>query len=174
MKKLLASSLFAFALAGATPLFAQPQAGDWEFTLGGSGNSDQDFDRGGFGLNVGAGYFFNPNLELGLRQNVTYNGNQRDDEWSGSTRGAVDWHFQLGKFVPFVGANFGLDYNEDNDRWGIGPEVGMKYYVYDRTFLMAMGEYRWYFDRFRDLDNNADDGSFVFTVGIGFNVGKRH
>jgi hypothetical protein len=26
---------------------AQPQAGDWEFTLGGSGISDQDFDTGG-------------------------------------------------------------------------------------------------------------------------------
>ena len=173
MKQLIPSITCALALAGAASLNAQPQAGDWEFTLGGSGDSDQEFDNGGYGIAGSAGYFFTENLELALRQNVNYDARTQDDEWAGSTRIAADWHFILGKFVPFVGANFGIDYNEDDNSWGAGPEVGFKYYVHEKTFILAMGEYRWSFDRFRDADNNLDDGHFVFTVGVGFALGGR-
>jgi hypothetical protein len=173
MKNLIKCCVFALALAGATSLMAQPQAGDWEFTLGGSGDSDQDFDRGGAGVNGSFGYFYNENFELAIRQSINFDGRSNDDEWSGSTRLAADWHFLLGKFVPFIGANVGLTYTEDDSAWGIGPELGFKYYVHERTFIFAMGEYRWYFDELDDLEDNADDGSFAFTVGVGFNVGGR-
>ena len=173
MKRIIACSLMALGLSSANTVLAQPETGDWEFTLGGSGSADQEFDSGGFGLNGSVGYFFNPNLELGLRQSLNYN-SEADNEFAGSTRAAVDWHFtQLGKFVPFVGVNTGIDYNSDENTWGIGPELGFKYYVMPKTFIMAMGEYRWYFDDFSEIDNNADDGAFVFTVGIGFNFGRR-
>jgi len=173
MKKLIKHTLLALAAASAIPLMAQPQGGDWEFTLGGTGDSDQDFDRGGFGVNGSVGYFFNPNFELALRQNVNYSARTSDDEWAGSTRAALDYHFLLGRFVPFIGGNFGIDYNEDDNSWGIGPEAGLKFFVHERTFLLAMGEYRWSFDRFRDADNNFDDGHFVFTLGVGFTFGGR-
>jgi hypothetical protein len=153
---------------------AQPSQGDWEFTLGGGGDSDNEFNHGGFNLAASAGYFFTPGLEAALRQSVVYDSHSSDDSWAGSTRGAVDYNFQLGKFVPFVGGNFGLDYNERDNEWGIGPEIGAKYYVHEKTFLFAMGEYRWLFDRLRDVDNNADDGRFLFTIGIGFNIGGNH
>ena len=55
-----------------TSVLAQPQGGDWEFTLGGSGDSNSRFSRGGFGLNGSAGYFLNPNIEFSLRQGVSY------------------------------------------------------------------------------------------------------
>jgi hypothetical protein len=173
IKKLITPLLCILVAASVTRAYAQPQTGDWEFTLGGSGDSNSRFSRGGFGLNGSAGYFFTPNIELGLRQGVNYDAHAANDEWAGSTRAAADWHFLLGKFVPFVGADFGLDYTEHYDRWGIGPEAGFKYYVQPRTFIMAMGEYRWNFNRFRDVDNRLDDGHFVFTVGIGFNVGGK-
>jgi hypothetical protein len=163
----------ALAVAGAIPVLAQPQGGDWEFTLGGGGTSDQDFDSGGFGLNGSFGYFYNENFEVAVRQSVNFDGRTSDEEWSGSTSLAADWHFLLGSFVPFVGANVGLTYNEDDNAWGIGPELGFKYYVHERTFIFAMGEYRWHFDKLKDVDNNADDGFFAFTVGVGFNIGSR-
>src|SRR5262249_24974010 len=143
-------------------------------TLGGSGDADHNFDHGGFGINGSIGYFFNPNFELGLRQNVGFNGRTSDEEWLGATRLAADWHFLLGKFVPFIGGNFGIDYNENDNTWGIGPELGFKYFIYEKTFLMLMREYRWNFNNFSDIDNNASHGRFIATVGIGFNVGRRH
>lgn len=174
MIKTLKHTLFALAFAAAIPTaLAQPQAGDWEFTLGGGGSADHSFNTGGVGINGSFGYFLNDNFEVGLRQTVNFVDAGRDEEWSGATRLAADWHFQLGKFVPFVGLSFGLDYNEDDSVWGIGPEVGVKYYVYDKTFLFVTGEYRWLFDDFGDVDNNADDGRFALVIGVGFNFGAR-
>ena len=173
MKNLIKCGVCALAVAGASSVMAQPQDGDWEFTLGGGGASDQDFDRGGFGLDASFGYFFTQNFETAIRQNVNFAGQTDDEEWSGSTRLAADWHFLLGSFVPFIGANIGIQYNEDASAWGAGPELGFKWYVHERTFIFAMGEYRWFFDDFDDVEDNADDGAFAFTVGIGFNVGGR-
>ena len=179
MKNLIKSSVFALAAAGAIPLMAQPQAGDWEFTLGGSGASDQDFDAGSAGINGTIGYFFNENFELGVRQSGSFDAggfsgpDNADEEWAGSTSLFADWHFVLGKFVPFIGANIGLIYTEDDSAWGAGPEVGFKYYVHERTFIFGMAEYRFNFEDFDDADDNADDGHFAFTVGVGFNVGGR-
>jgi hypothetical protein len=174
MTKTLKNSLFALGLAAAVPaVLAQPQAGDWEFTLGGGGGSDTDFNNGGVRVDAGFGYFFNENLEVALRQNISFADSGVDEEWGGSTIAAIDWHFQLGKFVPFIGANFGLDYNEDDSVWGIGPEVGVKYYVHEKTFLFVRGDYRWLFDDFGEADNNADDGRFNLYFGIGFNFGRK-
>jgi hypothetical protein len=173
MKSLIKCTVVALASAGVASTFAQPQGGDWEFTLGGSGNANNKFSTGGFGLSGSVGYFFNENFETALRQNWNYDTSGPNDQWSGATRLAADWHFLLGNFVPFVGANVGLDYNRYDNSWGVGPELGFKYYVHERTFILAMGEYRWNFDRIRDIDNNSDNGTFVFTVGVGFAVGGR-
>ena len=173
MKNLVKSCVCALALAASIPVMAQPQAGDWEFTLGGGGSSDQDFDRGGFGLDFSLGYFMTQNFELALRQNVDFAEFNDDGEWAGSTRVAADWHFLLGQFVPFIGANIGMIYTEDGSAWGAGPELGFKYYVHERTFIFGMAEYQWFFDDLDDAEDNADDGAFAFTVGVGFNIGGR-
>lgn len=173
MKNLIKCSVFALALAGAIPLMAQPQAGDWEFTLGGGGTTDQEFDSGGGSVNGSFGYFYNENFEMSVRQTIGVVEAHGDDGWTGDTRVAADWHFILGKFVPFIGANIGIRYDEDDSVWGAGPEAGFKYYVHERTFIFGMAEYRWNFDDFNDVEDSADDGFFAFTVGIGFNVGGR-
>lgn len=174
MKNQINAVLIACGLACAAPVaLAQPNAGDWEFTLGGGGDANNDFNHGGFNVAGSVGYFFTPNFEAAVRQNVIYDSHSNDDAWAGSTRVALDYNFLFDKFVPFVGANVGLDYNEHDSSWGIGPEAGIKYFVHDKTFLFVMGEYRWLFDKLDQIDNNADDGRFVFTLGIGFNIGGR-
>src|SRR5687767_9751555 len=115
MKNLIKACALALALAGASSVMAQPQAGDWEFTLGGGGSSDQDFERNSMGINGSIGYFFNEHFELGVRQGVNFSGVTDDEEWFGSTLLAADWHFMTGgKFVPFIGVSTGATYTEDD------------------------------------------------------------
>lgn len=147
---------------------AQPQANDWEFTLGGSGYADNEFDSGAFTLGGSIGYFYTENWEIGLRQTLGFTSS--GERWRGSSRLATDYHFLLGKFVPFIGANIGYIYGDDfDDTWAAAPEVGVKFYVHENTFIFAVGEYQFFFDKARDADDNFDDGQFALTVGVGFN-----
>ena len=174
MKNLIKSCIIVLALASASSALAQPQAGDWEFTLGGGGTSDQNFERGNAGVNGSMGYFFNENFELGVRQAINFDALTDDEEWFGSTLVAADWHFVFGsKFVPFIGVSTGATYTEDDISWSVGPEVGFKYYVHERTFIFLSGEYRWFFDELEHIDENSDDGAFAFLIGVGFTIGGR-
>ena len=174
MKNIIKSCIIALAVASASSALAQPQGGDWEFTLGGGGAADQDFDGGTAGLNGSIGYFFNPNFEVALRQSVALDALTSDEEWAGSTIVAADWHFTVGgKFIPFIGVATGATYTEEDIAWSVGPEVGFKYYVHERTFIFLSAEYRWFFDDLENIDNNSDDGSFAFLVGVGFTIGGR-
>ncbi|MDX1950972.1 MAG: hypothetical protein SFY81_02240 [Verrucomicrobiota bacterium] len=149
--------------------WAQPAAGEWEVTLGGSGNSDNDFDRGAFSLDGSLGYYLTDNWEVSLRQGIGFS--SQGDRWSGNTRGAVDYNFQLGNIVPYLGANIGYLYGDDfEDRFAAGPEAGVKWYVLEKTFIFTGAEYQFFFEEARDIDNQFKDGNFVFTVGIGFNI----
>jgi hypothetical protein len=174
MKNHIKSCIIALALASASSALAQPQGGDWEFTLGGGGGVDQDFEAGTGSINGSMGYFFNPNFEVAVRQSINLDALTSDEEWSGSTIVAADWHFVFGsKFVPFIGLTTGLTYTEDDSAWSVGPELGFKYYVHERTFIFLSGEYRWFFDELESIDENSDDGSFAFLVGVGFTIGGR-
>lgn len=172
MKNYIGAILLGACLALALPATAQqygPMAGDWELTLGGGGSNDKDFDTGSVGVNAGLGYYFTPQLELGIRQSVNH-ADFGDSVWNGSTRLALDYHFGLNRFRPFLGANFGGLYGESvRDTFAAGLEGGVKYYVLERTFLFGMLEYQWLFRDAGKADNNFDDGQFVYTVGIGFN-----
>ena len=46
---------------------------------------------------------------------------------SGSTRVAVDYNFDMGRWVPYIGANLGYVYGDVNDTWIAGPEGGVKF-----------------------------------------------
>lgn len=146
-----------------------PAKGDWEMTLGGSGSSDKDFDAGGFGMSGSLGYFFTEHWELALRQGYSFFDGE-DDTWSGSTRAAVDFHFDLNRLQPFVGATFGGLYGKGvNDSWAAGIEGGLKYYVKPKTFIFGMAEYQWLFKDADSVDNNFDEGQLLYSLGIGFN-----
>ncbi|MFE8071960.1 hypothetical protein QQM79_12960 [Marinobacteraceae bacterium S3BR75-40.1] len=156
----------------ATPFMvqAEPQKGDGVFTLSGAGSSDKDFDAGAFGLSFDYGKYFTDNATVGLRQSVNFADSGDDSSWNGATRVFSDYHFDLDTWQPFVGANIGGVYGDEvDDTFFAGPEAGLKYYVKPETFVFVQGEYQFFFDSADEAENTFDDGSFVYSAGIGFN-----
>jgi hypothetical protein len=144
--------------------------GTWELTLSGSGASNRDVNSGNFSANVSIGYFVLPGLELTGRQAVGYSDPQvGGTEWNFSSSLAIDYHFDLDRFQPFIGAAVGYNYGTGTADTGIiGPEAGLKYFVSDKTFLYGLVQYQFFFHNSSDITNNFDDGAFLYAIGIGF------
>ena len=149
---------------------AQPKEGEWELTLTGSGSNNNDFDAGGFGASGSIGYFLTEDFELLLRQSFIFaNSDEESGAYAASSRIAADYHIDLGRFRPFIGANLGIAYGNEIDETGFAaPEVGAKFYVKEQTFLFALAEYQFFFEDASDADEAFDDGQFVYSIGIGF------
>ena len=148
------------------------QVGEREFTLGGGGYSNRDFDESAGSINFSYGWYTTETQLLVLRQSVSYaNPNNDGQAWAGSTRLAFDQHFAArGPLRPFVGVNVGGVYGDSvRDTFAAGLEAGAKYYVQPRTFIYAMVEYSWFFRRARSVDDRFDDGQFNWGLGVGFN-----
>ncbi len=182
------------------PAFASAQfeAGNWELALNGGGQVSNGTTSDTIGATVEVGYFATKELELGLRQSLVHSssrnassqgtfttnsdGNfesfaQRNGEgWTGVSVGAVDYHIDLGRFQPFVGAFMGYSYtNQDqfqinpdgsetklhSSSWIAGPEAGLKYFVNGTTFVFGRTGYSYWFE-----DNNLS--YFTVDFGIGF------
>jgi hypothetical protein len=146
-------------------------AGTWELTLSGSGASNRDFDAGNAGLQASLGVFVLDQLEISGRQNVAYSDNDNfgGTNVSASSSLALDYHFDLDRFQPFVGAAIGYLYGKNTNDTGVfGPEAGVKFFVKDDTFIYGLIQYQFFFHNGDEFDDNFDDGSFVYGVGIGF------
>jgi hypothetical protein len=143
--------------------------GDWEFTLQGSGTSDHDVDNTTASVEGSIGYFFTDWLELGLRQGVGYVDIEGgDDNWNASTRGFLDFHFDLGRVQPFLGVNFGYLYGDEvNETFIAGPEGGLKVFLTNSAFLYGLAEYNFTFEDADDADDAFDEGRFVYALGLG-------
>lgn len=141
---------------------AQPQAGDWELTLVGSGSSNKSVNKGSFDVTAGLGYFLTKNAEVQIRQGVGYADAGVGTVWTGSTYGAFDWHFDLDQWQPFVGANIGAGYGTGEPDWNAGLEGGVKFYVHRHAFIFGQAAYEF------DL-KDSDNSGFLFSVGIGTN-----
>lgn len=149
-----------------------PEDGDFEFTLGANGNNDNQFDSGGFSLATSLGYFLTDHFEIGARHNMSFfDAEDVDSTFLATTRGFLDFHLDLDRFQPFIGANIGIRYGDGEiDETGtIAPEGGIKFYALEKVFILAMMEYQWFFNEVSDIDDTADDGQFVYTLGLGFN-----
>jgi hypothetical protein len=145
------------------------QQGNFDVTLGGSGTNDNDFETGDFAISGSIGYFVTDNVLVSLRQTVNA-GLGEDDDFNGSTRLAADYVFEFDRWQPFVGAQVGGIYGENVDNTGVaGPEAGLRVYVNPLTYLFGQVEYQFLFEDAGDVEDNFDDGVFVYTVGIGFN-----
>ena len=143
----------------------------WELTLGAGASNDDSFDAFQARVDGSIGYYFNENLEISLRQTLIYQdvvGSTLD----GYTRVALDYHFILGdrgQWQPFIGANIGYVYGDASaDTFEAAPEAGVKYYVNSSTFIFVLAEYQFFFDSGEEVDDAAEDGVFVYTLGIGF------
>ena len=144
------------------------EEGDKEITLSGQAANGTDWDGVVIGANGSIGYFITDNLEIALRQSLTYS-DLFGSELSGSTRVALDFHFDMEALQPFVGANFGYVYGDAvSDTFEAAPEGGVKWFVNSTTFLFAMAEYQFFFDEADDADSSFSDGQFVYSLGIGF------
>lgn len=145
------------------------QMGDKEMTLSGSGTSDNDFDNTTFSADLGLGYFFSENLEGVFRQNVAVVDTPGGSDWNGSTRVGADFNFDLDKWRPYVGATIGYLYGDTvKESFIAGPEVGLKAFVNDTTFIIAGVGYDFVFEDADDADDAFDDGRFIYNLGIGF------
>src|SRR5258706_4833754 len=72
---MLRKALFVVAALAMIPTVAQAQnfqAGNWELTLGGGGSSNKGLTQGSFNVNGSIGYFLTKDLEIALRQQVSY------------------------------------------------------------------------------------------------------
>lgn len=169
LRKTLCIGLLAALFAPAVAM-AQFDAGDWELTLSGSGASDNEFDDNFIGFDGSLGYFFNDNLEAGVRQGIDIASVQgADDDFGGSTRVFADWHFDLDRWQPFLGANIGYLYGDlVHDTWIASPEAGLKWFANRTTFIYGMVEYQFFFDEADEADEAFNDGQWVYTLGIGF------
>lgn len=153
--------------ASADEEFEGSKAGDIEFTLGGAGANDQDFDIGGGAVEASLGYLLTDNLQFTLRQRASF-ADVGESTWNASTRAAIDFVFPIGPVRPFVGANLGYVYGDDlDDTFAAAPEVGVKWWVTESAFLFGMAEYQFFFEDTDDADDAFEDGSFVYSLGIG-------
>jgi len=139
--------------------------GDYEFTLSGSGASDNDLDNTVFATSFGLGYFLTDYFEAALRQSIVFNDLPGDNGWGGSTNLAIDYHFDLARFQPLIGASVGYIYGNDEsgirDTWAGGPEAGVKYFINETTFVSLLVQYQF---SFRDA---FDEGLFTYGLGLG-------
>jgi hypothetical protein len=166
-------SVLAVAAVALAPrsTYAYFEEGDKEVTLSGTAANGPDFDGVSAGANGSIGYFITDNLELSLRQTVTYTdiGVGGGSALNGATRVALDFHFDLEALQPFLGGNFGYVYGDAvNDTFEAAPEAGAKWFVNSTTFIFGMVEYQFFFDKASGADDGFSDGQFVYTLGIGF------
>jgi len=169
-KLLLAAALMILPASAAQ---AQFQQGDWELTLGGTGSNGPDFNGTSFAMQGNLGYFLSKELEVSLRQSIGYSDltSQSGDgsAWVGSTRIALDYHFDFGRFQPYIGAQIGYVYGDGvKDSFQGGPEGGIKFFVNSTTFIQFSVEYQFFFDQDSDASAAFSDGQFIYGLNIGF------
>jgi hypothetical protein len=169
LRRLCVVSVLALLLVPAVSR-AQFKQGDWELTLSGQGANGPDFDGFNAAAAANLGYFLTDQFEVGIRQTVQYNDiGVAGSALNGSTAVAVDYNFDLGRFVPYIGANLGYVYGDAvNDSWEAGPEGGLKYFVNNTTFVFVSIQYEFFFDQGSGFNESFSDGQFLYGLGIGF------
>jgi len=149
---------------------AQFKQGDWELTLAGQGAHGPDLDGFSAAAQGNLGYFLTDQFEIGVRQSIQYTDiGIAGSALSGSTTVAVDYNFDLGRFVPYIGGNIGYVYGDAvADTWQAGPEGGLKYFVNNTTFVFLSVQYEFFFDQDSNASDAFSDGQFLYGLGIGF------
>jgi hypothetical protein len=139
---------------------AQFEQGNWELTLAGTGSNDQDFRSYDFAVQASLGTFLTRELEISGRQALRQS--DGGSAWSGESRAALDWHFDLDRLWPFVGVSAGYVYGDSvNDHWIAGAEAGVKYFLNSTTFVQGTIGYDF------NLEEGLDEGGFVYGLALG-------
>jgi hypothetical protein len=146
-------------------------AGQWEVTLGASGASDKNFDSGSASGAASLGYYLSDHFELAARQTANFfDSGASGSDTNASTSLAADFVFGAGTFRPLLGASAGYVYGDGvNETWMGGPEAGFKLYVKQDVFLQLLGQYQFFFENSDEIDDQFEDGSFVYSLVFGIN-----
>jgi len=147
---------------------AQFEAGDFSLTLGGSGSNSNDWDGVTFTVNGELGYLLTKEAEIGVRQGISYQ-DFTGSAWNGATDVFFQYNFDLGRWVPYIGANIGFIYGDNvNDSWEAGPEGGLKVFVNSTTFIQLSVAYEFFFKHNDKIGSAFSDGSWNYGLLIGF------
>lgn len=161
----------------ALPASAAPVANDQEVQAAAGLFHAQGSDVGTLSADVSYGYFFNPVVELGIRQAGNYSFvDDARDRWLLSTAPFLNLHWNQDPdqlVVPYLGMFVGAVYNDVDVTGALGPQVGLKFFLNQQTFLNVAYRYEWFWNQIEQggLTDEADDGNHVGTVGIGFVFG---
>ncbi len=146
---------------------AQPEEGDQELQLSADFFGTHKFKSYSTNVEASYGFFVSDALEVGAR--LGYIGSFPHGGKSGWMMTAlpfIDYHFrgvsEGDKILPYIGAFGGWYFNDRDDSYALGPEAGVKFFVYDKTFINT--QYRYEF--FDSL--NTRDAFHQFNVAIGF------
>lgn len=137
--------------------------------LGGTGNNDRDFDIGGGQVSGSVGYMVTDRLELAVRQAFGFSiSNVANDNWSGATRGSLDYYFVDSDIAPYAGLSIGMVYGDEQDEdLVLGPEGGVKFFVKRDAYLDLRLQYLFLMDARDSFSDAFSDGSFFWDLGLG-------
>ena len=144
------------------------QKGNRTLALSGSGSSDKDFDTSTASIQLGLGWLVADNVAAGVRQGIGFADVSGRDAWNGSTRVGLDYFLNVGRCKPFVGANLGYLYGDTvKEQFIAGPDVGVRHFVNDTTFINMVVEYQFLFEDADQAEESYNDGRFVYALGMG-------
>jgi opacity protein-like surface antigen len=138
--------------------------GNWELTLAGQGENDKNWESTSINVQGSLGYFFTDAMEVSVRQTIGFE-DLTGSSLDGQTTAAFDYHFDLGQFQPFVGANVGYIWGDVHNTWDAGPEAGLKYFLNHTTFVEGRVEYDFAFDP--GHGTGFSQGEFLYTLALG-------
>lgn len=143
-------------------------AGDRTLALSGSGSSDSEFDSNVGSIELDLAMFLTDATAVSLRQGIGFADSRGSSDWNASARLALDYFFDFTPMVPFVGVSIGYLYGDNvNDTFIAGPEVGLRYFINDTAFVNMLVEYEFLFEDADEVDEQFDDGRYVYTLGLG-------
>lgn len=141
-----------------------PHAGNYEATLTGSGQSTDDFDNSNFGVTGSLGYYYTKNWVFTVKQSMHLGDDNDRTLVNGRTIFQAAYQWDYGRWQPYLGMNVGGIYGADVEDDGlVGPEVGVKYYVNESTFLFGNIAYEL------PVSECCNDGNVPYALGVGFN-----
>lgn len=142
------------------------------FTVGGlygynlrTSDTDNDEEGQQLGGDVSVSYSLAPNLSFRLGQAAFYTIDSEDEGWGGRSVAGLDLQGDYRFFgaQPYIGANVGYVYGKGlQDGLIVGPELGLKLDISERTFAYVKTAYDYNFR------NNIDDGTIYGGAGLGF------
>ena len=161
------------SIVGIASVAAVPRDGANEVQVSAGFFSAQDSDSGTLNIDLSYGYYLTPGWQIGFRQalNSLFVEDGRD-QWSATTSPFFNYHFRVSDIIfPYLGGFIGAVWNDRDITGTLGPQVGVKFFVHDQTFLNLGYRYEWFWDKFERIDDSSDNGNHVFNFGVGFTWG---